>query len=238
MVALETPMQAAPRREPLSPPAAAFLAAYVRCRADIVAAAQQLSITLEAALDLLTDPAVASRMEVIDESQKRAARYAAIDNISHAATVLSDLAKNAPDAPTRQKAASNLYRASIWLVRIAENKVPPDRLPARYLTGGSSPGVDTSDRVQPNHSPEGESAMRFASPVGVTAASPTTHSHPSPVLDSQTPPQEAREPVAPTPTPTSRPGTGHVSVRSDRGTTGPTAHPEGPHSPSSASNTS
>lgn len=177
MVALEAPIQATPRREPLSPPAAAFLAAYVRCRADIVAAAQLLHITLEAALDLLTDPAVASRMEVIDESQKRAARYAAIDNISHAATVLSDLAKNAPDAPTRQKAASNLYRASIWLVRIAENKVPPDRLPDRYRARASSP--------------EGEPSDRFDRSVGATASPPSTHPHPSPALETLAPPQEA-----------------------------------------------
>jgi hypothetical protein len=136
MVSLESPTRpTTPQTGLLS----AFLAAYVECKNNIAATARHLQIPLETALDLLAEPALQARLAALDESERRAARQAATDSVHQAMAALTRISQMQGMTEYSLKAASHLYRASIWLVRIAEGKVTPDRLPDRLRPRSASP---------------------------------------------------------------------------------------------------
>lgn len=198
MVSLETPSPPStpPAAAPsLSPDASAFLAAYVACGSDILAAAGKLQISLENALDYFADPALKARLAALEDSEKRKARQTATAAVNLAITTLSRFTEAQWLSPNTLTAAVHLYRASIWLIRIAENKVPPDRLPARFSGAQSLPG---RENIPPNgappvltahaaHSPKGESPRRFDAAVGATASFSPTPSPQPPVLIANAP---------------------------------------------------
>lgn len=175
MASLETPFPPSTQPAavpPLSPAASAFLAAYVACGSDILAAAGKLQISLETALDYLADPALKARLAALDDSERRNARHTATAAINRAISTLSRFTEAQWLSPNTLNAAVHLYRASIWLVRIAENKVPPDRLPARFSGTHSLPG---RENIPPNGAPPVLTARADHSPkVGATPSSFST----------------------------------------------------------------
>lgn len=129
MVALEAHPQAP--SGPLPPALAAFLDAYVECKSKVLATAGRLKIRLETALEYLADPALKARLATLDESERREARQTAIATINRAIGTLSRFTEAQWLSPSTLNAATHLYRASVWLVRIVEGKVTSDRLPRR-----------------------------------------------------------------------------------------------------------
>lgn len=219
MVALEAPSQpAAP--PPLSPGQSAFLAAYVEAKSDILAAARKLQIPLEAALTQFADPALQAHLALLDESGKRAARETAVATINRAAEALTYLAQHGAGHEIRQKAAANLARAALWLVRIAEGKVGPDSLPQRYAR---------QPRPQPERPPPSGAEVASAnleqtlkSLERLRAQAPEILARPHSQTGMQPDRQEERCAPQPSQEPPARVGatgaghsTGHVSVRSE-----------------------
>ena len=111
-------------------PTSVFFAAYLDHGANIAAAARQLGISTEKALDFLSDPAVKAKIESWDESQERAARTLACEGIKGAMSHLARLSQ-VLNYEIAQKAASNLSRASLWLARVADGSLPAERTARR-----------------------------------------------------------------------------------------------------------